>query len=121
MSVADKARDALSKVRPGPLEASRTLPIRAQRDEIERVWTSQTATIMDGIPFENATTQYGQDVGDWGLAVTVHLRLREAVPDMAANTLAGKAVRRLKALVETGEAPTTARNPAAREDAGETS
>ena len=48
----------------------------------------------------------------------MHLRLREAVPDMAANTLAGKAVRRLKALVETGEAPTTARNPAAREDAG---
>jgi hypothetical protein len=121
MSVADKARDALSKVRSGPLEASRTLPIRAQRDEIERVWTSQTATIMDGIPFENATTQYGQDVGDWGLAVTVHLRLREAVPDMAANTLAGKAVRRLKALVETGEAPTTDRNPAARDDAGEPS
>ena len=121
MSVADKARGALSKVRSGPLEASRTLPIRAEREEIERVWTSQTATIMDGIPFENATTQYGQDVGDWGRAVTVHLHLREAVPDMAANTLAGKAVRRLKALVETGEAPTTDRNPAAREDAGEPS
>ena len=66
MNVADKARDALSKVRSGPLEASRTLPIRAERDEIERVWTSRTATIMDGIPFETATTQYGQDVGDWG-------------------------------------------------------
>ena len=121
MSVADKAKDALSKVRPGPLEASRTLPIRAEKDDIERIWTSRTAVIMDGIPFASATTQYGQDVGDWGRAVTVHLRLKEPVPDMAANTLAGKAVRRLKALVETGEAPTTAHNPAAREDAGESS
>ena len=117
MNVADKAKDALSKVRSGPLEASRTLPIRAGRDEIERVWTTHTTTIMDGIPLESATTQYGQSVGEWGLAVTVHLRLKQAVPDLAANTLAGKAVRRLKALVETGEAPTTARNPSAREDA----
>ena len=117
MKVADKAKDALSKVRPGPLEASRTLPIRAEKDEIERIWTSRTAEVMDGIPFETATTQYGQEVGEWGRAVTVHLTLREAVPDLAANTLAGKAVRRLKALVETGEAPTTAHNPSAREDA----
>jgi len=51
--------------------------------------------------------------------VTVHLTLKEPVPDIAANALAGKAVRRLKALVETGEAPTTAYNPSAREDAGE--
>jgi hypothetical protein len=115
MSVADKAKDALSKVRPGSLEASRTLPIRAERDEIERVWTSHTTTIFDGIPMETATTQYGQTVRDRGLAVTVHLQLSEPVPDMAANTLAGKAVRRLKALVETGEAPTTDRNPSARE------
>jgi hypothetical protein len=121
MSVADKAKGALSKVRSGPLEASRTLPIRASKDEIERVWTTHTTTIMDGIPLESATTQYGQTVRDWGLAVTVHLRLAEPVPDMAANTLAGKAVRRLKAIVETGEAPTTDRNPAAREDAGEPS
>ncbi|MBE2315974.1 hypothetical protein DVA67_008310 [Solirubrobacter sp. CPCC 204708] len=117
MSVADKAKDALSKVRSGPLEASRTLPIRASKDEIEQVWTSRTTTIFDGIPMESATTQYGQTVRDWGLAVTVHLRLKEAVPDMAANTLAGKAVRRLKALVETGEVPTTENNPSAREDA----
>src|SRR5687768_11820735 len=116
MNVADKARDALSKIRPGPLEASRTLPIRAERDEIERVWTTYTTTIMDGIPIESATSQYGQEVGEWGLAVTVHLRLKEPVPDVAANALAGKAVRRLKALVETGEAPTTERNPSARED-----
>src|ERR1044071_6266102 len=114
MSVADRAKDALNKVRSGPLEASRTLPIRASKDEIERVWTSRTSTIFDGIPMETATTQYGQTVRDWGIAVTVHLRLQEPVPDMAANTLAGKAVRRLKALVETGEAPTTDRNPSGR-------
>jgi hypothetical protein len=119
MNVADKAREALSKVRPGPLEASRTLPIRAERDEIERVWTTSTATIMDGIPMESATSQYGQQVGERGLAVTLHQRQNEPVPDVAANALAGKAVRRLKALVETGEAPTTAHNPAARDDAGE--
>jgi hypothetical protein len=119
MSVADKAKDALSKIGSGPLEASRTLPIRGEKDDIERIWTSRTAVIMDGIPFRSATTQYGQGVGDWGRAVTVHLTLQEAVPDIAANALAGKAVRRLKALVETGEAPTTAHNPSARDDAGE--
>ena len=41
------------------------------------------------------------------------------MPDIGAQTLAGKAVRRLKALAETGEVPTTARNPAYRSDAGE--
>jgi hypothetical protein len=40
---------------------------------------------------------------------------------MAANTLAGKVVRRLKALAEAGEVPTTAHNPAGRADAGEPS
>jgi|GEM_PF-5821166 hypothetical protein len=114
MSVADKAKGALSKVRPGSLQASRTLPIRADKDAIERVWTSRTAEIFDGIPMATATTRYGQTVRDWGLAVTVDLTLQEAVPDVAANTLAGKAVRRLKALVETGEAPTTDRNPSGR-------
>ena len=38
---------------------------------------------------------------------------------MATQVLAGKAVRRLKALVETGEVPTTDHNPAYRADAGE--
>ena len=37
----------------------------------------------------------------------------------ADTPLAGKAVRRLKALCETREIPTTASNPSAREDAGE--
>jgi hypothetical protein len=37
----------------------------------------------------------------------------------AGQALAGKAVRRLKALAETGEVPTTEGNPSARGDAGE--
>jgi hypothetical protein len=38
---------------------------------------------------------------------------------MATQVLAGKAVRRLKALCETGEIPSTEFNPSARGDAGE--
>jgi hypothetical protein len=41
------------------------------------------------------------------------------VPDMGTQTLTGKALRRLKALCETGEIPSAAFNPAARDDAGE--
>jgi hypothetical protein len=40
---------------------------------------------------------------------------------MAAQVLAGKVVRRLKALVEASEVPTTAHNPSGRTDAGEPS
>jgi hypothetical protein len=46
--------------------------------------------------------------------VTVTLRLEAGAPGSMAQALAGKVVRRLKALVETGEVPTTANNPAAR-------
>ena len=53
------------------------------------------------------------------MSVTVTLRLEAAVPGMAAQVLAGKVVRRLKALAETGEVPTTAHNPSARPDAQE--
>ena len=41
------------------------------------------------------------------------------MPGMATQALAGKAVRRLKALCETGEIPSTDFNPSAREDAAE--
>jgi len=65
--------------------------------------------------------------GNWGTEVTLHIRfeppggaLGEAVmkrlsivPDM----LALRALRRFKSLVETGEIPTTAHNPSAREGA----
>jgi hypothetical protein len=121
--VAEKAREVIAKVRPGPLEARRSLPIRAQADEIRRLWADADgrAAVLEGIPAADVSLEFGEEVGDWGMVVTADLRLEAAVPGMAAQILAGKVVRRLKALVEAGEVPTTARNPAARADAGEPS
>jgi len=120
-AIADKARDALARVRPGPLEARRSLPIRGEADEMRRLWADADArrAILEGIPVADASLEFGDELTDWGRVVTVTLRLETAVPRMAAATLAGKVVRRLKALVETGEVPTTAHNPSARSDAGE--
>src|SRR4051794_5076421 len=119
----DKALEVMAKVRPGPLEARRSLPIRADADEIRRLWADADArtAVLDGVPAADVSLEFGEPVGDWGMIVTVDLRLEAAVPGMAAQILAGKVVRRLKALAETGEVPTTARNPAARADAGQPS
>jgi hypothetical protein len=121
--VADKAREVMAKVRPGPLQARRSLPIRAEADELRRLWADADgrAAVLKGIPAEDVSFDFGHPLGDWGTVVTVDLRLEEPVPGMAAQVLAGKIVRRLKALAETGEVPTTAHNPAARTDAGEPS
>ena len=78
-------------------------------------------TILDGIPVADASLEVGSDAGEWGTTVTVQLRLDNAIPGMAIQTLAGKAVRRLKSVVETGEAPRTDHTPSARSDAGEQS
>jgi hypothetical protein len=120
-AVADKAREVLAKVRPGPLQARRSLPIRADADEIRRLWADADgrAAVLDDVPAADVSLEFGEQVRDWGTVVTVDLQLETAVPGMAAQTLAGKVVRRLKALVEAGEVPTTAHNPAARADAGE--
>jgi hypothetical protein len=119
--IADKARDVMARVRPGPLEARRSLPIRGDADEMRRLWADADArrAVLDGIPVADATLDFGDEVRDWGRVVTVTLQLQTPVPGMAAATLAGKVVRRLKALVEAGEVPTTAYNPSARPDAGE--
>src|SRR3954447_15970107 len=111
-----KAREVLAKVRPGSLEGRRALPIRAGAEEIERAWASADgrAAVLEGIPAADVALEFGPHVESWGTAVTVTLRLDAPVPGMAAQTLAGKVVRHLKALVETGEVPTTAANPAAR-------
>lgn len=113
---ATKAREVLAKVRPGPLEAHRALPVRAGADEIERVWASADGrtAVLQGIPAADVSLAFGPVIEGWGTVVTVTLRLETAVPGMAAQVLAGKVVRHLKALVETGEVPTTASNPAAR-------
>jgi hypothetical protein len=75
--------------------------------------------MLDGIPVADASLRVGDTTDAWGTTVTVRLRLSAPVPGMAAQALAGKAVRRLKALAETGEVPTTDHNPSARADAGE--
>jgi len=120
-AVAERARDVVAKIRPGATEARRSLPIRSTPDALRRLWADADAraAVLDGIPVADASLDFGPDAGDWGTVVTVALRVESAVPGMTTQALAGKAVRRLKARAETGEVPTTAHNPSAREDAGE--
>jgi hypothetical protein len=115
------ARGVVAKFRPESLEARRTLPIRRSPDEIRGRWddAAARASILDGIPVSEATLETSVEDRDWGVPATVALRLAAPMPGMAAQAAAGKVVRRLKALCETGEIPTTDFNPSAREDAGE--
>ena len=119
-AVADKARGFVAKKRASGSEARRSLPIRRVGDDIRALWGDQgaRAAVLDGIPVADASIDIGSEVSDWGTPVTLRLRLHSPVPRMARQALAGKAVRRLKALAETGEVPTTERNPSARSDAG---
>ena len=119
-AVAEKARDVIAKVRPGATTGRRSLPIRSTPDELRRLWADADAraAVLDGVPVADATLDFGPEVRGWGMTVTVSLELESALPGMATQVLAGKVVRRLKALAETGEVPTTAHNPAARPDAG---
>jgi hypothetical protein len=120
-AVADRARQVIAKVRPGSAEGRRSLPIRRTPEQIRARWDEPAlrAAILKDVPVADASISVGAEDRDWGTTVTLELRLSEPVPGMATQTLAGKAVRRLKALCETGEIPTTASNPSAREDAGE--
>src|SRR3954471_9271279 len=97
--VADKAREVLTKVRPGPLQARRSLPIRADADELRRLWADADgrAAVLAGIPAADVSLEFGEQVPDWGTTVSVDLRLEAAVPGIAAQTLAGQAVPRPKA------------------------
>ena len=116
-AMAEKAREVIAKVRPGATDGRRSLPIRRPADEIRRLWEdpAELARVLGGMPVAEAFLQIGPEVRDWGTTATVTLRLESAVPGMATQTLAGKAVRRLKALAETGEVPTTEHNPSGRE------
>jgi hypothetical protein len=116
-NVTDKAREVIAKVRPGSAEGRRSLPIRSTEDQIRRVWDDAVtrAAILDEIPVAEARIEFGDEVAGWGRVTTVDLKLKAAVPGMATQTLAGKAVRRLKAMAETGEVPTTKGNPSGRE------
>lgn len=120
-AVAEKAREVIAKVRPEATEGRRSLPIRGTPDQIRRLWADADgrSAVLEGIPVADATLDFGPEAGDWGMIVTVNLRLESAVPGMATQALAGKVVRRLKSLTEAGEVPTTAHNPSARPDARE--
>ena len=119
--VADKARQVIAKVRPGGTQGHRSLPIRCEPDEIRARWEEPQlrAAILHEIPVADASVTIGDTDRDWGRTVTLDLELSAPVPGMATQVLAGKAVRRLKALCETGEIPNTDYNPSARSDAGE--
>ncbi len=119
--IAEKAQEVLAKVRPGATEGRRSLPIRRAPQEVQARWDEPElrAAILDGIPVREASLEIGDEDRDWGRTVTLHVELTGPVPGMATQALAGKALRRLKALCETGEIPNTDFNPSARDDAGE--
>lgn len=118
-AVAGKARQVIARVRPGATEAHRSLPIRSTPDELRRLWADADArtVVLEGIPVADAELDFGPEVPGWGATVGLQLKVDAPVPGMATAILAGKALRRLKAMAETGEAPTTAKNPSARPDA----
>jgi hypothetical protein len=120
-AVADRARQVIAKVRPGSSEGRRSLPIRRTPEQIQARWDEPElrAAILRDVPVADASISIGAPDRDWGTTVTLELRLSAPVPGMATQTLTGKALRRLKALCETGEIPSTAFNPSARDDAGE--
>jgi hypothetical protein len=108
-------------VRRGSAVVRRSLPIRRPPEEVRRLWQDPEArrAVLDGIPAADAHLELGAEDRDFGWTVTLELRLDPPLPAPAGPALAGKAVRRLKALAETGEVPTTDHNPSARPDAGE--
>ena len=76
------------------------------------------AAVLDGLPVSRATLETAGETNGWGTTSTLVVRFDVPLPRAAAQTLAGRAVRRLKALAETGETPTTERNPSARATPG---
>ena len=119
--VAEKARQVAAKVRPGSAEGRRSLPIRRNSDDIRVRWEEPQlrAAILDGIPVQSPSRPIGDEHGDWRTTVTIALEMSAPVPGTATHVPAGKALRRLKALCETGEIPSTDFNPSARSDVGE--
>lgn len=105
----------------GSTEASAPLPIRGNPQKVIKTWArlKDREAILEGMAVREAALGRGDDQGTFGTTFIVDLVLEEPLPDIATKELAGKAVRRLKALVETGEIPNTEKNPAYREDAGE--
>jgi len=105
----------------GADEARRSLPVRRSGGDLRTLWDDPGTrdAVLDGIPVHDAPLEIGGVLDDWGTVATLRLRFATAMPKPVARALAGKAVRRLKALAETGEVPTTAHNPSGRPGAGE--
>ncbi len=104
----------------GTDEARRALPIRRDPSAVRALWDDPAAraAVLDGVPATEATLAFGADARDGGIVTELTVRLDAPMPAPAAQALAGRAVRRLKALAESGEVPTKERNPSGREEAG---
>jgi hypothetical protein len=66
-SVAGKARRAIARVRPGPVEGRRALPVRGA-DAIHARWDEPElgAAILEGIPARDASLEIGEEDRDSG-------------------------------------------------------
>ena len=120
--VAERARALAARAGLGTTAGRRSLPILRSADDIRQAWEDPggRAAVLDGLEgVRDASLELGEESSDRGTTAAVRVELAAPLPNMAAQALAGKAVRRLKALAETGEVPTTDRNPSARDDAGE--
>ena len=114
--IARRGLEAFARIRYGTRAAQRSLEIRREPAEIRRAWAEGRADVLAGTGAAEGSLELGDAAGDWGTPATVSLRFARPLPRMAAQTLAGRAVRRLKSLAETGEAPTADRNPSARQE-----
>jgi hypothetical protein len=114
-----RARRAGVRAGLGTSQASRSLPVRCDPEHVRALWSDpiSRAGVLSGLPARGESISFGAGHGDCGGTVTVVLELQVPLPRPAAQLLAGKAVRRLKALAETGEVPTTEHTPSARADA----
>jgi hypothetical protein len=90
-AVLDTARKVIAKVRPGPTEGRRSLPIRATPDEIAARWDdrAEREAILADIPAAEASLRVGEEDRDWGRTVTLDLRLEAPVPGIATQALTG--------------------------------
>lgn len=92
-------------------------------------WTVDEVSVVDGVVRFHARSGQDEPVEADGqvtfarapqeLGTEVTLALRLEGPDLAAGAAAHKALRRAKALAETGEIPTLAHNPSGRDTVGD--
>lgn len=95
-------------------QSTRSLPIRGSVERIMQTWEARREEILDGIPAASGSLRPGIDQGRWGTTFRLTLAF-DALPTRdTPGTLASKALRRLKSLVEAGVGTTAAKRPAPR-------